>query len=195
MDTNVIDLTANPKVQLEVARQKQRQLLGEAELERDACAADGLPLDEPLAKIAAAKQAIENCDGGLAELARRADRATQAEKDAARRIHDAVNHNVRSQIYTLAVEGGGHIGTMRDWGARLNAAVAAGRALGDETLQYQCAELTRGLRYFLGHALKSFPGMDTGQSAFLHLDERTYSSMFPDPATSTPAKKKAKCSH
>jgi len=74
-------------------------------------------------------------------------------------------------------------------GARTMAGVAAGRGLGDQTLNYQCSEITRGLRVFLGHALKQFPGMDTNAGPFLHLDGRTFEDIFPDPATSTPTRK------
>jgi hypothetical protein len=89
-------------------------------------------------------------------------------------------------------EGGQHIATMQDWGARTLAAVAACRSLGNETLNYECAQITRGLRVFFGHALRGFPGMDSGAGPFLHLDDRTFKEIFPDPATSTPTKRKAK---
>ena len=166
--------------------------LGEAVIERDACKLDELPLDGPLAQIRSIEQEIANCEGALVELQRREERRTKEEKAEAERIAQAIEMNIRGQIHVLVLEGDKHISDLHDWGLRMAAAIAAGRGLGNDTLNHQLNEINRGLRLFLGHALKNYPGFDTGATPFLHLDERKFASIFPDPKTSTPPKRKAK---
>jgi len=52
----------------------------------------------------------------LAELQRRADKATEAEKRGAQRIQDPIELSIQTQIHTLVLECDRCIAEVRDWG-------------------------------------------------------------------------------
>ena len=186
-------IRTDPKVALDVKLQSHRQHLAMAKREKDAFVADNLDIPPKIfSTIQLHQQGIEDCLGGLAELARRAEAMTATEKAAGLAQAAAINFNVRQQLRALVVEETRLIADQQDWGRRTMATVTLARGLGDDALIYECAQITRGLRFYLGYALRQFPGMDGGVTPFLKLDEKTFESVFPEPVDPATASKKSR---
>jgi len=73
------------------------------------------------------------------------------------------------------------IAELGDCGARLSAAMNAGRSLDSDLLRFHCHKLAVSLHPYLLHAVKQFPNCNTGLAPFIGLDKSRHADLFPAP--------------
>lgn len=174
-------ITTDPMTQIAVDLKQKTLELSRIEIDREDASLDGVgveDLDQRVLILEKEKDALERKQRALE---RRATRATQEEKDAAKQRAAAIQFNIEQQIFELVQEMTRKIAALGDCGARLSAAMNAGRSLDSDLLRFQCHKLAVSLHPYLLHAVKQFPNCNTGLAPFIGLDKGRYADLFPAP--------------
>lgn len=172
-------LTTDEKTELEVRLLARKQALGKLEVRLEDAALDGAGTEALEEQVLTLTKEIDDLTRRKRALERRATRATQDEKAAATQRREAIIQNVAMQIADLMAEGGGHVRTLKDYGARLTAALNAGQSLDDEVLRFQCNKIRLSFRVYLLHAIQQFPGCNLGLAPFMGLDAKRFEDLAP----------------
>jgi|CXWL01.1.fsa_nt_gi FtsZ-binding cell division protein ZapB len=176
-------MTTDPMTELEVTLRARQQALGKISDQLEDATLDGAGTAELEEKVLTLEKEIDDLKRKKRALERRAAHATQEEKAAAKQRRDAIIQNVAGQIADLMAEGGGHVRTLKDYGARLTAALNAGQSLDDEVLRFQCNKIRLSFRVFLLHSVQQFPGCNLGLAPFMGLDAKRFEDLAPTVGT------------
>lgn len=176
-------MTTDPMTELEVTLRARQQALGKISAQREDAELDGLDHADLTQQVDVLKKEIDEIQRKQRALARRAARATEEEKAAAKHRREAIVQNVAMQIAELMAEGGGHVRTLKDYGARLTAALNAGQSLDDEVLRFQCNKIRLSFRVYLLHAIQQFPGCNLGLAPFMGLEDKHFEDLAPTVGT------------
>lgn len=106
-------------------------------------------------------------------------------------MQEATFLKAKLELRAAAKEVGQDTRTLEASGKRMISAANAVIVFGDPTASYQATKLINSLRPYIGHALRQFPGFNTGVNPWLKMDQNKFEDLFPDPdpKNSPPAKK------
>ena len=169
----------NPILEIDAKLKHLELRCGAIQEHIDEAELDGLDHADLKQQVDMLKKEAEALQRKKRALERRAAHATQDEKAAAKHRRDAIIQNVAMQIADLMAEGGGHVRTLKDYGARLTAALNAGQSLDDEVLRFQCNKIRLAFRVYLLHAIQQFPGCNLGLAPFMGLEDKHFEDLAP----------------
>ena len=176
-------ITTDPMTELAVDLKQKTMELSRIEIQLEDASLDGVGVEDLEQRVLILEKEIDALGRKQRALKRQATRATQEEKAAATHRRDAIIQNVAGQIADLMAEGGGHVRTLKDYGARLTAALNAGQSLDDEVLRFQCNKIRLAFRVYLLHAIQQFPGCNLGLAPFMGLEDKHFEDLAPTVGT------------
>lgn len=174
-------MTTDPMTELAVDLKQKTMELSRIEIQLEDAALDGVGVDDLEQRVLILEKEIDALGRKQRALKRQATRATDAEQAAAKQRAAAIQFNIEQQIFELVQEMTRKIADLGDCGARLSAAMNAGRSLDSDLLRFQCHKLAVSLHPYLLHAVKQFPNCNTGLAPFIGLDKTRYADLFPAP--------------